>query len=130
MSVDIERFQELLQEQKDRSRDAHKNAGAEAWLSDSIDFSDVDKTEFKGYKVTSCESKIVAMVKDGERVKALTEGEEGLIILNRTPFYAESGGQIGDTGVLVSTTHGYCKCCNTTKTAYGYYLHAHRKLHR
>ena len=122
MSVDIERFQELLQEQKDRSRDAHKNAGAEAWLSDSIDFSDVDKTEFKGYKVTSCESKIVAMVKDGERVKALTEGEEGLIILNRTPFYAESGGQIGDTGVLVAD-NTVVTVNDTTKDASGIFMH-------
>lgn len=122
MSVDIERFQELLQEQKDRSRDAHKNAGAEAWLSDSIDFSDVDKTEFKGYKVTSCESKIVAMVKDGERVKALTEGEEGLIILNRTPFYAESGGQIGDTGVLVAD-NTVVTVNDTTKDVSGIFMH-------
>ncbi|MBQ9673746.1 MAG: alanine--tRNA ligase [Ruminococcus sp.] len=123
MQVDLERFSELLQEQKERSRNARENAGADAWISDSTDLTDLVKTDFKGYLVTMCESKVIGIVKDGERVDSLTEGEKGIIILDKTPFYAESGGQVGDKGVISNNVVGI-KIDNTTKDATGIFLHS------
>ncbi|MFC6635193.1 alanine--tRNA ligase [Microbulbifer taiwanensis] len=60
-------------------------------------------TEFVGYEATEAEGTIIAIVKDGAQVQRLEEGEEGAIVLDRTSFYAESGGQVGDSGYLVVT---------------------------
>ncbi|MBQ3969857.1 MAG: alanine--tRNA ligase [Clostridia bacterium] len=99
-AVDEDRFRELLAEQKKRARDARKNAGADAWISDSTDLSDIAKTEFLGYESFDNDAKLLAVVKDGERTQAVYEGDEAVIILDKTAFYAESGGQTGDTGVI------------------------------
>ncbi|WP_316607643.1 alanine--tRNA ligase [uncultured Ruminococcus sp.] len=100
IDVDVERFHELMLLQKQRSRKARKNAGADAWISDSIDFTGVSDTEFIGYTDYECDSKILAIVKNGERVDRAQEGDSVVIVLDRTPFYAESGGQVADTGEL------------------------------
>ncbi len=100
IKVDVDRFYELLLLQKQRSRKARKNAGADAWVSDSIDFTGVDGTSFVGYTDYTSESKVLAIVKDGERVDRAQEGDNVIIALDKTPFYAESGGQAADTGVL------------------------------
>ncbi len=124
IEVDVERFQELLKEQKKRSRDARKNAGADAWISDSTDLSDVEKTEFIGYTDLECEAKIAAIVKDGERVETAGEGESVVLVLDKTPFYAESGGQVGDTGVITADS-AQIEVDNTTKDASGnIYIHS------
>ena len=124
IEVDVERFQELLKEQKKRSRDARKNAGADAWISDSTDLSDVEKTKFVGYTDLECEAKIAAIVKDGERVETAGEGESVVLVLDKTPFYAESGGQVGDTGVITADS-AQIEVDNTTKDASGnIYIHS------
>ena len=104
IKVDVDRFRELMKEQKKRSRSARKNAGADAWISDSTDLSDIAETAFEGYSVNATDSKVLAIVKDGERVETAGEGENVIIVLDKTPFYAESGGQIGDTGVISDGT--------------------------
>lgn len=100
ITVDLDTFQKLLQEQKRRSRDARKNAGADAWLSDSVDLSDMESTAFVGYDMYSCDSKILAIIKNGERVDTAYEGDKVIIVVDKTPFYAESGGQVSDTGTF------------------------------
>ena len=100
IKVDVDRFHELMLLQKQRSRKARKNAGADAWVSDSVDLSDVAATEFIGYTEFESESKVLAIVKDGERVDRAQEGDSVVIVLDCTPFYAESGGQVADTGEL------------------------------
>ena len=123
IGVDIERFHELMLIQKTRSRKARKNAGADAWASDSADLSDIPATSFVGYTDFACESKILAMISNNERVDRAQEGDRVLLVLDRTPFYAESGGQVADTGAVTAGD-----CCvdvdDVKKDASGVYLHA------
>ena len=124
IKVDVERFRELMKEQKKRSRDARKNAGADAWISDTTDLSDVANTEFVGYTDLKSTSKVLAIVKDGVRVDSIGEGENAIIVLDKTPFYGEGGGQVGDTGVMESGSFS-ADVDNTTKNPSGtIYLHA------
>nr|MCR5653497.1 alanine--tRNA ligase [Ruminococcus sp.] len=123
IKVNIERFRELLSEQKKRSRKARKNAGADAWISESTDLSDVPETIFIGYNQNDCYSDILAIVRDGERVDMISEGESAIVITEKTPFYAESGGQVGDTGVIAND-NCEAEVDNTTKDANGIFLHA------
>jgi alanyl-tRNA synthetase len=97
LTVDEEGFETAMGQQRDRARAASKfaAAGGETLKTDA-------QTEFLGYDGTEAASKIVSLHKDGESVDALGAGAEGAVILSSTPFYAESGGQIGDTGILVA----------------------------
>ena len=123
INVDIDRFHELMLIQKTRSRKARKNAGADAWASDSVDLSDIPATEFVGYTDFTSESKILAMIRNNERVDRAQEGDRVLLVLDRTPFYAESGGQVADTGEI---TAGDCSVDvdDVKKDASGVWLHA------
>jgi alanyl-tRNA synthetase len=101
LAVDIERYQELELEAKARSRQAHKtvNQMAESSIFETF-LQDNPATTFVGYNQTSCNSKVLGIVKDGVWTQSLEEGESGLIVLEQTPFYAEMGGQVGDRGTL------------------------------
>ena len=123
IGVDIERFHELLTEQKTRSRKARKNAGADAWAADGVDLSDLPATEFIGYTDYECGAKVLAIVSGSERVERAQEGDKVLIILDRTPFYAESGGQVADTGELKA---GDCSIDvdDVKKNPSGVFMHA------
>ena len=96
LSVDQAGFESAMQAQKDKAKAASKfgAAGDDSLKTDA-------KTEFLGYKGTEGSSQIVALFKDGVAVDALADGDEGAVVLAATPFYAESGGQIGDKGILV-----------------------------
>ncbi|MGN0517800.1 MAG: alanine--tRNA ligase [Acutalibacteraceae bacterium] len=122
MTVDGKRFAELLAEQKKRARAARKNAGAEAWLSDSIDMSGIRATDFKGYSAFDCAGKVLAIIKNGEKTNVAYEGEEVVIILDRTTFYAESGGQVGDTGII-SGENFTAEVTDTVKNPSAIFLH-------
>ena len=123
IEVNVERFKELLAIQKKRSRDARKNAGADAWISDSTDLSDLSKTDYVGYTQLGCDGKVLAIIRDGERVELASEGESAIIVTDKTPFYAESGGQVGDTGSITGENFE-ASVDNTTKDANGIFLHA------
>ncbi|MBQ8859788.1 MAG: alanine--tRNA ligase [Ruminococcus sp.] len=122
IEVDVERYKVLMVEQKKRSREARKNAGADAWVSDATDLSDISATDFVGYTDYEAEAKVLAIVKDGERVDSAVEGESVVLVLDKTPFYAESGGQIADTGTITfgDTT---VSVDNVSKDNNGIYLH-------
>ena len=122
MTVDMEKFEELLKEQKKRARNARKNAGAEAWLSDAVDFGEIQKTKFIGYTDLKADSKILAVVKDGEKVEFAGTGDEIIVVLDTTPFYAESGGQVGDIGTITTET-AKIQVKDTVKDNNGIYMH-------
>ena len=117
MTVDEASFEQLMKEQKQRARDARKNAGAEAWDDGGVQL-DVEKTEFVGYDTLCCDAKIEAVVNGGEKAALAAEGENAVIILNKTPFYGESGGQAGDCGRLTNERGGIFKVETTAKNAH------------
>lgn len=97
LSVDEKGFEVAMEQQRDRARAASKFGAAG---SDSLKTN--AETEFLGYTGTEASSTILSLHKGGKAVASLAVGEEGAVILSATPFYAESGGQIGDKGILVS----------------------------
>ncbi|MCP1519978.1 MULTISPECIES: alanine--tRNA ligase [Pseudomonas] len=116
LTVDEAGFEREMEAQRVRARSAS---------SFGLDYNTLVKvdvaTEFTGYKATSGSAKIVAIYKEGKSVDVLSEGEEGVIVLDQTPFYAESGGQVGDCGYLQSNI-GRFDVRDTTKTG-GAFLH-------
>ena len=102
MTVDEETFKELMEKQRKLARSSRKSADAESWKSDGISFDGVPATVFDGYTENSCQAKILDIVVDGEHTVAASEGAKAVIVLDRTVFYGESGGQVGDTGVITA----------------------------
>ena len=99
LPIDEEGFFRLMGEQKKRARDARKDVSG--W--DTDEMLDVEgKVKFIGYEKTRGQGKILALLdEDGKPVDSLTEGMKATVVLDSTPFYAESGGQVGDSGVIV-----------------------------
>jgi alanyl-tRNA synthetase len=101
ISVDIASFTDAMDRQRDKARAAWAGSGDTA--SENVWFPLREKlgaTEFLGYETETAEGVVAALVKDGKDVDSLKAGESGAIVLNQTPFYAESGGQVGDTGMM------------------------------
>ena len=99
MEVDRKGFDEMMEEQRVRARKAREALGDLGWA--GIEFgSDMPATEFVGYDRTREEGKILAIVVEGELQEAIASGAEATIVLDKTPFYAEMGGQVGDHGTL------------------------------
>ncbi len=122
LTVDEDKFNELLDNQKRTARAARKDADTDAWISKNVKV-DVKETEFVGYTDYECEAKVLAVIADGEIKDMLGADEEGVIVLDKTPFYAESGGQVADSGVI-STENGTFLVADTTKNADKIYLHS------
>jgi len=101
VEVDTDGFDSAMAEQKAKARAAWAGSGEAA--DESIWFDIADEhgtTDFLGYDTETAEGQIVAIVKDGAVVDKVANGDEVMMVLNQTPFYAESGGQIGDSGIL------------------------------
>ena len=123
ITVDTKRFYELLAEQKKRSRAARKDAGADAWLSDNVDLSAINATEFVGYTDYASDTEVLAVIREGELESAAGVDDKAILVLKKSPFYAESGGQVGDTGTISGDGFTF-EVNNTTKDASGIFLHA------
>jgi alanyl-tRNA synthetase len=122
LTVDEREFDRRMREQRERARAARGNAGADAWAGENSLLDGVPETEFLGYETMQAEAKVLAVLKDGERVESATAGDDVAVVLDRTPFYGEGGGQVGDTGSLESDG-AVLKVTGTTKNHAKNYLH-------
>ncbi|MBL6737548.1 MAG: alanine--tRNA ligase [Litoricola sp.] len=102
LELDIEGFEKAMDEQREKSRQ-----GSSFAVEGQVRFDLDGSTEFLGYTHLDASAVVVALAKDGEQVDALAAGDSGIVVLNQTPFYAESGGQQGDRGSLTSANGSY-----------------------
>ncbi len=118
ITVDTDGFETCMADQKAKARAAWSGSGdtgtEKLWF-EILD--EVGPTEFLGYEVDEAEAQIVALIKNGKRVDTLEKGDHGTIITNQTPFYAESGGQVGDRGTI--TTDNFTANITDTKKQLG-----------
>ena len=116
LTLDLDGYEAEMEQQRRRSQEGG---------SFKVDYSGVvaleGETAFLGYEATSAQGHIVALLSDGEKVERLTEGQEGVVVLDQTPFYGESGGQVGDCGLLSSDSNR-ADVRDTTKSQ-GHHLH-------
>ena len=98
LEIDEERFEALMDAQRERAKRSAKNVRAEEELATVA--GEAGTTEFVGYQTLESDGRLVALIGPGGREPVATEGEEVRFVLDRTPFYAESGGQVGDRGVI------------------------------
>ncbi len=124
LQVDRAGFDSAMAEQKRAARAAWKGSGAKA--SDDLWFDlveEVGATEFTGYTSDSGEGVVLALVKDGQRIERAAAGDQVEVIVNQTPFYGESGGQVGDAGTLSSDTGFAATVADTSKQLGKLFVH-------
>ena len=122
MTVDMDKFTACREEQRVRAREARKALGDLGWA--GIDFgSDVTATDFVGYDANNCNATVVAVCIGEEVTGSITGGEKGVVVLNKTPFYAEMGGQTADHGVLLVGNSRF-EVTDVQKDKGGRYLHS------
>ncbi len=119
LEVDIDAFDALMREQKERARAARRAGGGWDSTGDAL-IEGIEKTEFLGYNSLVCEATLIAIISDGALVDTVSEGEATLIF-DKTVFYGEGGGQVGDTGTVTFPT-GEARVINTLKKD-GVFLH-------
>jgi alanyl-tRNA synthetase len=96
LHIDMKAFNQLMQQQREQSQ------AASQFTTDYHAVSQLDhQSEFHGYEKESMDAKIIGLLQEGNEVKSLNKGAKGAVILDHTPFYAESGGQVGDKGLLI-----------------------------
>lgn len=121
-TVDTDGFDTAMAEQKAKARAAWTGSGEAADSTIWFDIAEAHgRTEFLGYDTEVAEGQIATLVQDGGEIKAASTGESVQIILNQSPFYAESGGQVGDSGVI-RTENGAARISSTRKAA-GVFIH-------
>lgn len=122
LKVDEEGFAKIVQENRIRTRNARKDAGAEAWKGTVTATRGLDKTEFKGYESFECDAKVEVIIIDNERAEFAEQGKDATLVLSQTSFYGEGGGQVGDVGTI-TFDGGVFEVEATTKTLDGVILH-------
>ena len=121
LKVDVDGFNACMAEQKRIARESRKDGSS--WDgTDSFEFDVSEPTEFIGYANLSGEGRILAVAAEGEVSNIISEKESGIIVTDKTPFYAEMGGQVGDTGTIIADGAEF-KVTNTTKDGNGLYYH-------
>ncbi len=121
LEVDVEGFNKAMQKQKETARSAR--ADGSSWDGDEVYEFNAEPTVFVGYDTLKTEAKVVGIAVPDEGVcDEIIENQSGFIVTDKTPFYAEMGGQVGDIGEI-SVNGKSAAVVNTTKTADGYYLH-------
>lgn len=121
MTLDQKAFAQLMQEQKVRAREARKALGDLAWAGIDLGL-DNTPTKFVGYETNVCEASVLAVCVGDEVSGSITGGESGIIVLDKTPFYAEMGGQVADHGVILLDESRF-EVSNVQKDKGGKYLH-------
>ncbi len=120
LTVDVQGFEKYMNEQRDRARAARGDMEGEAWKEDI--FASIESaTIFDGYENTELDAQILGIGLDGQRVDEISAGNTATVVLDRTPFYAESGGQVGDCGTITAQ-NGVLKVVDTKKRN-GKFLH-------
>ena len=103
LKVDEKGFNEFMESQREKARAAREKISDSGWKnSNVIDLDEKYNTVFKGYETLSTESKVIGIFVNNEPVNSISQGEEGILLLDKTPFYAEKGGQIADIGYIES----------------------------
>lgn len=120
LSVDRDGFDKELKNQKDTARANRKDGSS--WDDDSAVNIKAEATEFVGYDSLTAESEIIGIVCDNNQVEAIGSGDEGILVVKKSPFYAEMGGQAGDIGEIC-TKGGKAKVLDTKKNGDGVYFH-------
>ena len=123
MAVDEDKFKECMTKQRELARSSRKATDGESWKSDGIAFENIPATEFLGYTESSCTATVLDIVSEGEHVGSVSEGANAIIVLDKTVCYAESGGQVGDTGII-ETDNNTFTVSDTKKTAHGIFTHS------
>ncbi len=123
IEVDEKRFMECMDEQKKMARSDRASKVKTSWSDDNSGDIDASATEFKGYVNFACDADVVAIFADGQSSESIAEGQEGILVLDVTPFYAESGGQVADTGIIKANSGSEFEVYTVKKTENGHYLH-------
>ncbi len=121
MTVDEAEFKKLMEEQRVRARKAREALGDLGWAGQEFG-KEVPETEFVGYDRTESEGTVVALVAEGEICGEVNEGMDAIVVLDRTPMYAEMGGQVADQGVMTADGVVF-KVNNVLKNKGGKYMH-------
>jgi len=124
LGVDASGFAAAMERQRAEARKSWAGSGEAA--TEGLWFElkeELGATEFLGYETEAASGEVVALVKDGKRVETLNQGDRGIVIVNQTPFYAESGGQVGDRGTLTIGGMAAFKVEDTQKKLHGLFLH-------
>ena len=121
MTVDEDSFKKFVEEARMKAKSVKRDGAETDWRNSGVSFKDVAKTEFTGYTENNTNATVVALVSGGER-KDFVESGDAILVLDKTSFYAESGGQVGDTGVITIGDSTF-EVSNTTKDADGVVLH-------
>ena len=121
MTVDEDAFKKFVEEARMKAKSVKRDGAETDWRNSGVSFKDVTKTEFTGYTENNTNATILALVSNGERADFVESGD-AILVLDKTSFYAESGGQVGDTGVITIGESTF-EVTNTTKDADGVVLH-------